>query len=245
MRPPCRPSALNDDPVFRNDRMGHNGASKEALQMASQDSVASILEAEDVKRRDASLRARIKDFLKRALSRIVDYRINWIFAQNTAVESPALPPSIEIAVFDEQHLAAFARHPDARVRSAMSFDRAGCVGFVLLADAEPAACIHFADRSSYESSSTWPLADNEVALVNVTTLPEHRSQRYASLLIAQATSLLVPSRYRQAFAYIWWNHHASLRAFRNAGWQRVAISFEISRRNGRWHSLHLPWKVGR
>jgi RimJ/RimL family protein N-acetyltransferase len=223
--------------------MGHNGASEEALPMARQHRVASILEAEGVKRRDASLRARIKDLLKRALSRIVDYRINWIFAQNTAVEAPALPPSIEITVFDDQHLAAFAHHPDARVRSAMSFERAGCIGFVLLADAEPAACIHFADRSRYESVSTWPLANNEVALVNVTTLPEHRSRRYASLLIAQATSSLVPSRYRRALAHIWWNHHASLRAFRNAGWQRVGISIEISRHKGSWYSVHLPWKV--
>lgn len=211
--------------------------------MARQDSVASILGAEDVKHRDASLRARIKDFLKRALSSIVDYRINWIFAQNKAVESPALPPSIEITVFDEQHLAAFARHPDVRVRSAMSFERAGCIGFVLLADAEPAACIHFADRSNYESVSTWPLANNEVALVNVITLPEHRSRRYGSLLITQATGSLVPSRYRRALAYIWWNHHASLRAFRNAGWQRVGVSIEISRHKGRWYSVHLPWKV--
>lgn len=243
MRFPCRSTVRPDKLVFRGHEVVVKRAVKEALLTVRQEGVTSISEAEELKRRGGPLRSRIKDFLKRALFRIVDYRINWIFAQNTVVESTALPPSIEITVFDEQHFAAFAHHPDTRVRSAMSFERAGFIGFVLLADDEPAACIHFADRSSYDSVSTWPLANNEVALLNVITLPEHRSRRFASLLIAQTTSSLVPSRYRRAIAYVWWNHHASLRAFSHAGWQRVGISIEISRRNGRWHSIHVPLRL--
>lgn len=191
------------------------------------------------------LSSRTKNLVRRTLSSFVDYRLNWIVAQDEKSQAPDLPTSLEVRTFDKRHIDAFAQHPDARVRSALSFERAGCTGFVLLADAEPAAFIHFADVSRYESASTWPLASNEVALVNVITLPTYRSRGYASILIAEATSSLVPKSYRRGIAYIWWNHEASLRAFRNAGWRRIGMSVEVSRGKGRWHSVHIPLKLRR
>lgn len=226
--------------------MKREGTTKRSPPVVHQDGIASSAGAKKAGVGGRGpLSSRAKDLVRRALSNFVDYRFNWIVAQDERSQAPGLSTSLEVRTFDKRYIDALAQHPDPRVRSALSFERAGCTGFVLLADAEPAAFLHFADVSRYESASTWPLASNEVALVNVITLPAYRSRGYASLLIAEATSSLVPKSYQRAIAYIWWNHEASLRAFRNAGWRRIGISIEISRGNGRWHSVHIPLKLRR
>jgi len=187
-----------------------------------------------------SLGSRAKQLVRRVLSNFVDYRLNWIVSQNEMAPSAGLPSSMEVAVPDHQHLLTFSQHPDGKVRRALSFERAGCRSFVLLEGSEPACLIHFADLPKYDSQTTWPLADDEVALVNVITLPAYRCRGFASILIAEATASLVPEYYKRAIAYIWWNHQTSLRAFKAAGWSQIGISIEISRRQGRWHSLHIP-----
>lgn len=197
-------------------------------------------EANDVAAQKLSPGGLIKRLLRRLLFDLVDYRVNWIVAQDRLAPSTEVPNSIQVSVPVEHHLLTFAQHPDAKVSSALSYERAGYRSFVLLENENPACLIHFADLAKYDSETTWPLAEDEIALANVITLPAYRCGGLASHLIADATASLVPEHYRRAIAYIWWNHDASLRAFKAAGWNRIGLSIEISRRAGRWHFFHIP-----
>lgn len=174
------------------------------------------------------------------LKRLVEYRVNWILTQDHKVATAQPGERLRTAAMSDHVRRVLRNHPDERVRSALSFENAGYKGFALLLDQEPVCVVHFTDSAHYEHAETWPLADHEVALVNIITLPQYRSRGYASQLIKEATAELVPDPFVRAIAFIWWNHTASLRAFRKAGWKRIGFSLELVRRKGRTFTMRIP-----
>ena len=174
------------------------------------------------------------------LKRLVEYRVNWILTQDHKVATAQPGERLRTAAMSDHVRRVLRNHPDERVRSALSFENAGYKGFALLLDQEPVCVVHFTDSAHYEHAATWPLADREVALVNIITLPQYRSRGYASQLIKEATAELVPDPFVRAIAFIWWNHTASLRAFRKAGWKRIGFSLELVRRKGRTFTMRIP-----
>lgn len=177
--------------------------------------------------------------LGRTIRRLVaDYRLNWIYAPGDAARVPGLPPATCLVLVGEEERRLMASDPDPKVRKALCYQQAGARGYALLHEKHLASVAHFADTACYDHSSTWPLARGQVALVDIVTTTAKRGQGLAAPLIRAATEA-VTLEGAITFAFIWWTHVSSRRAFAKAGWRPIGFSIEIERRNRRIHSLHL------
>jgi hypothetical protein len=179
---------------------------------------------------EAGLSARFKSVVGRTLRRIVaDYRLNWIYAPTLAVPVQ-LPAGLSFAALREHQFNLIARSPYPEVRQALSYQLHDADGYILLRDGEPVCVAHFAGTAAYEHSSTWPLRPDGQALVDIVTATSARGFGYAPLLIAAASRDIVP-RASEVFAFIWWTHRASRKAFHKAGWRPIGFSVEVDLRN--------------
>lgn len=79
----------------------------------------------------------------------------------------------------------------------------------------------------YGTRNFWPLEEGEAKLVQLVVLPEMRGRGIASRLIKFATHDMSRWGFRYAYARIWWSNTPSVRAFKRAGWRRVATVIEV------------------
>lgn len=182
----------------------------------------------------------MKDYLKRLLrGAVAQYRINWIFAITQPGPEGSLPAGQRIVPLATEHVTALGESSTAKVRSSLSYSRAGMKGFVLLAESQPLSVVHFADPSQYDRTGTWPLRAGEVALMDVVTEASARGGGLAVRLLEQTAAQYLRSGTKRLIAFIWWSNRPSVRAFRKSGWRRIGLSIEWQFRK-RWHHLHLP-----
>lgn len=172
-----------------------------------------------------------------------DYRLNWVLRSPAVPACSALPNGMVVRRITDADRAMIAHDPDPKFRASPGFARIGANGFVLL-DAGKVCCItQFAGPEAYAYLLVWPLAGDQLALLDLVTRRASQGRGLATLLIGAATYLaLYESGKQSAICFIWWNHHASLRAFRRAGWRRIGFSVELTSRRGRvirWR-LRLP-----
>ncbi len=174
---------------------------------------------------------------------VADYRLNWILAAPVRADPVVLPPGLEVRPLTPADLAVFAQDDDPQVRKIASYSASGADGFVLAEVGRGAlGVVHFCDGDRYAHASTWPLRADQLALIDIVTLPVARGQGHAARLIAAATPPAVTARGKVgAICFIWWNHHASLSAFRRAGWRAKAFSVELVTRRGRIRSFRVKW----
>lgn len=180
----------------------------------------------------------------RAVRRFVrDYRLNWVYAAPTPGRTVTLPPGLEVRALVAADLDHAARSRDAQVRKVPDYAGIGASGFVLASrELAPLGMVHFADAAHYAHETVWPIKADQLALLDIVIMPEARGQGHAARLIATATPLaLAASGQTGAICFIWWNHRASLRAFRRAGWRALGFSAEVTTRDGHAHRLRLRW----
>lgn len=79
----------------------------------------------------------------------------------------------------------------------------------------------------YKQRNFWPLTQQEAKLVQLFVLPEMRGQGIGKSLIQFATWDMSLRELKYVYARVWLSNTPSLRAFKSAGWNRVATVIEI------------------
>ncbi len=184
-----------------------------------------------------------KAFIKSALNRwLKEYRINWIFASPTKIAATSENLNDVAVAITAEHRQILADSPTAKMRGSVSFNKSGLDGYVIEQSGRPLCVAHFADCARYDRAGTWPLAVDEMALMDIATEEEMRGRGLAVRLISATTKLLLNKGKRRVIAFIWWSNAPSVRAFKKAGWRRVGLSVEI-RGASKWTSLRIPlWR---
>lgn len=179
----------------------------------------------------------LKQVIKELAGRLVaEYRINWIYV-STAPDKAAR--SAELTEVDEALCALLDKSPTLQVRKAARYARSGLKGLALCEQGKPVCVAHFAEPEQYDRAATWPLAQGEAALMDISTEEAARGKGHAVRLIRQASEYYLGRGYRRLIAFIWWSNQPSVRAFTKAGWKRAGLSIEV-RRGPRWRSLRIP-----
>ena len=176
-----------------------------------------------------------------AQSLVDEYRVNWIFASPQR-GAPIRASGESVRPIDSGIHAALRTSPTPKVRGSLKFSEAGLEGLALLAEGEVVSVAHFAAQASYDRNGTWPLAADEIALIDVATEERARGRGHAVLLIAEAVRFYRRRGATRLIAFIWWTNGPSLRAFAKAGWRRIGLSVEW-RIGGRWRGLRIPLRL--
>jgi GNAT superfamily N-acetyltransferase len=100
--------------------------------------------------------------------------------------------------------------------------------YACLKDSEIVGLCFFWHGERYRKRNFWPLAEAEAKLVQMVVLPEMRGRGIARGLIKFATREMSRQGFKHLYARIWWSNTPSLRAFKHAGWRRIATVIEIS-----------------
>jgi GNAT superfamily N-acetyltransferase len=184
--------------------------------------------------------ARAKALGKALLSRLVaDYRINWVYAADKALPDADDDEGLSAIPARPEHHAVLAQSATPKMRSSLSFARAGLAGLVLVEQGRPVSVAHFAERAQYDRDGTWPLDSDGVALMDIATEESQRGRGLAVRLIRAATRAYLAQGHKRLIAFIWWSNAPSIRAFSKAGWQRIGMSVEWTIA-GRWFAIRIP-----
>lgn len=168
---------------------------------------------------------------------VSEYRINWIYAARVIPRPGDDGPVLESET--AAHRAALCSSSTAKMRNSQRYAKAGLAGLVLVEAGRPVSIAHFAETSQYNRASTWPLRNNEVALMDIATEADARGRGLAPNLIRAATRRYLTEGRGRMIAFIWWSNTPSLRAFKKAGWKRIGFSMEL-RFGKHWLKLRVP-----
>lgn len=167
-----------------------------------------------------------------------DYRINFIYASPAAPAPPVCPPGADIVALTPALIERLRQSPTRKVSNSVSFAAAGLAGLAVVEDGRPLSVAHVADFHQYDRHGTWPLATDEMALMDIATEEDARGRGLAVALIRAAADRGLSGRKRM-IAFIWWSNTPSLRAFAKAGWRRIGFSVELQT-GGRWIGFRVP-----
>lgn len=179
------------------------------------------------------LKQAVKDLAGRL---VAEYRINWIYV---GTKPGGTAQSEELTEVDAAICAHLEQSPTRQVRKAAAYTRSGLKGLALCEKGRPVCVAHFAEPEQYDRFGTWPLAQGEAALMDISTEEAERGRGLAVSLIRLSTDHYLGHGHRRLIAFIWWSNTPSVRAFTNAGWVRIGLSIEV-RRKARWRALRIP-----
>lgn len=134
--------------------------------------------------------------------------------------------------------------PSPLIREQIGYAGPGAYAYACLEqDRLVGVCFYwFGDR--YLKRNFWPLQNDEAKLVQIITLPEARGAGVATLLIAQSCRDMAAKGFTRVFARIWHSNTPSIKAFKRAGWVRIALVLEINPfRRSRPHRIRLNVKA--
>jgi len=186
--------------------------------------------------------------LKRWLKKLAglflsEWRVNWILASPGGPAGEPVPDGLTVAPLAATEAAALGLSPTHKVRNSLSYARKGFEGRVLMLGSQIVAVAHFAALGGYEFGSVWPLAAEQLALVDIVTEERFRGKGYAARLIREACDHYHRLGIDSLLAFIWWTNGPSLRAFRKAGWVRIGLSVELRVRS-LWLRIRIPLRRG-
>ena len=155
------------------------------------------------------------------------YRLNKIYRLSEAVPEPPLPPGLVLEQLGEQGLEELRNSTDRELRKSAGFAGEGVHGYALRQSGALVAVAFFATRDGFSSDNIWPLPEDEAALVELVTHPDHRGQGLAPLLIKLASNRMFDSGLHRLMTWLWWSNSPSERAFLKSGWHRIAFVIEF------------------
>lgn len=164
--------------------------------------------------------------LLKRLARLLlgDYAPYYIYAAGPAAPAQAGAPALRVAQVEQAALLASA---EALLREQAGYGGESSVLFACFDGARMVGLCAYWHGARYRRRNFWPLQADEIKLVQIITLPDMRGRAVAATLIAQSHAILAAQGWRQAYARIWHSNTPSIRAFENAGWQRIALVVEI------------------
>lgn len=158
-----------------------------------------------------------------------DYKLFHIFRMGPGADGDPEPPENGPWRFDPVHDMSELRQaiaPSIRAFAESTWD--GCYAFAARADDRLAGIAFFKSRQGYQRGRMlWSLKQGDVELVQLTTEETYRGRGLAPLLIRWSSAQMVRLGFAGIYAKVWHNYRPSLRAFRKAGWQKVAFLVEL------------------
>lgn len=99
---------------------------------------------------------------------------------------------------------------------------------------------YFIAGDAYRDRFPWKLGARDAVLVRLLTDPAARGRGLAPNLIAEASASMASNGFERLYAMLWHNNTSSKRAFRKAGWCRIARHLTVNLRYPR-RRLDLVW----
>lgn len=131
---------------------------------------------------------------------------------------------LQFAIVDKAQIAASG---DPSIVERASYHGSETHAYAALQGTRIVSVCYFWYGARYRRRNFWPLGDHEAKLVEIVTVPEIRGQGAATHLIAYAADDMLRKGFHRLYARIWHSNKASLKAFRRAGWGRVATVVEL------------------
>lgn len=167
---------------------------------------------------------RAAEVIKRAVQRCCGYRLNHIYASETANAPCTCASDHAFRRISLNDVADIRRLNDPNLCHALSYGGAPFLGYALVIDGRIVSVAYLVDHASYVDQAIWPLQDGEIFLAHIATARSDTGQGYASSLLSYVAAEVIGAGYRRVIATVWWRHPASTRAFENASWRRIGFS---------------------
>lgn len=149
-----------------------------------------------------------------------DYQAFWILARQSVPGGRPIDRPGELVALQATDLAACAQQVLAEQAWYLG-PEAKAFGWRVNGELQ-ALCVYW-HGARYRPRNFWPLAAEEAKLVQVITAPCARGRGFAGKLIAASADAMAAEGFERLLARVWLTNTPSLRAFRSAGWSRVAL----------------------
>jgi RimJ/RimL family protein N-acetyltransferase len=153
-----------------------------------------------------------------------DYSVYQVYASSGSDPVVGSGDVLEFGAIDREQVKA---SPDELIATQASYHQRDTFAFAWRVDGRIAAVCYYWHGPQYRTRNFWPLADDEAKLVQVVTAPEFRGRGLATNLIVHSSAEMHRHGFRNLYARIWHSNTSSLKAFRRAGWTRVATVIEV------------------
>jgi ribosomal protein S18 acetylase RimI-like enzyme len=162
----------------------------------------------------------------KSLARLLlrDYSFYHIYRRNCAEEKPLLTDGLRFKTIEQKEIDSAA---DRIIADQAWYHGQNTNAYACFKGSRIIGLCFFWHGERYRKRNFWPLADQEAKLVQLFVLPEMRGQGIGKSLIQFATRDMSRREFKYVYARIWRSNTASLRAFKSAGWNRVATVIEI------------------
>ena len=167
----------------------------------------------------------MKTLLKKLAGLVLgDYAAYHVFSCADARAPARDLTGFSFAIIDQAQVWASA---DALIRDQAGYHGCDAYAYACLADAQIVGLCYFWFGCRYRERNFWPLRDREAKLVQIVTVPAMRGRAIAPHLIAFASADMFARGFERLYARVWHSNTRSSRAFRRAGWERVATVIEM------------------
>lgn len=154
-----------------------------------------------------------------------EYQIYWILAAPPKSAPPRSSPSIEV---QEVNIETLTSADSPTMRDQLSYAGEEARVFVAAANGQSVGLCSYWYGERYRRRNFWPLRAGEAKLVQVIVDPLYRGRGIATALIEKSAAVMRLAGFANLYARVWHSNYPSLRAFKKAGWRKVAFVLEIS-----------------
>lgn len=169
----------------------------------------------------------LKELAKKLAKGILkDYSIYRIYSCSEAALCNPDSAALEIREIDE---ALLESDPAPLIREQSGYAGPGSHAYACIeGDRIVGVCFYWFGERYVKERNFWPLAKGEAKLVQIVVTPEMRGRGIATRLVASSFRDMKKKNFHRAFARIWHSNTPSLKAFRRAGWEPVALVIEFA-----------------
>ncbi len=162
----------------------------------------------------------------KSLARLLlrDYSFYHIYRRNCAEEKPLLTDGLRFETIEKKEIDSAG---DRIIADQAWYHGQNTNAYACFEGSRIIGLCFFWYGERYRKRNFWPLTDQEAKLVQLFVLPEMRGQGIGKSLIQFATRDMSCREFKYVYARIWRSNTPSLRAFKSAGWNRVATVIEI------------------
>lgn len=168
----------------------------------------------------------MKVILKKVLAVLLgDYEIYWVYRKDipSSVVDTKLSAGVSFKTLSEDDLL----NKSGLFEQQKNYLGEQAIGYGLYADGQlVSACFYwFAER--YKQRGFICLPNNAAKLVQIVTAPQQQGKGYAAMLLSQSAVAMQRQGFKQLYARVWHNNHASNAIFKKNQWQRLYLRIRV------------------
>ncbi|MEO5655274.1 MAG: GNAT family N-acetyltransferase [Nitrosospira sp.] len=162
----------------------------------------------------------------KSLARLLlrDYSFYHIYRRNCAEEKPLLTDGLRFEIIEKKEIDSAG---DRIIADQAWYHGENTNAYACIEGSRIIGLCFFWHGERYRKRNFWPLTNQEAKLVQLFVLPDMRGQGIGKNLIQFATGDMSRREFKYVYARVWRSNTPSLRAFKSAGWNRVATVIEI------------------